>query len=100
MSEYSETDALLSDIEGRITTLVETAREEGREEALEDLRKLVGGLESEPAPATRKRATRKKRKKRRNEWDTYTPAQRLERINKLRAGRGLPPRTELPPPRR
>ena len=98
----STTDALVADLSRRLERLVETARKEGREDALAEVRSLVGGDRSSRAgPARRKSTTRKaakpkkQKKPRKNSWAGLTPEQRLARVNAIRKGRGLPPKKEL-----
>lgn len=97
----NETGALLADLEKRLARLVDVARKEGREEALAEVRALVAGGAgaAKPGRKTTKKAaqkaakkTSKPRKKRKNPWDSMTPAQRKERIRKMQAGRGLKPK--------
>ncbi len=91
----NKTDALLSDLERRLSNLVETARKEGREEALADLRSLVGGAKRGRPPGTAVKRRRKSSKPRKNPWANYSAAEKLSRINKMRKGRGLPPKKKL-----
>ncbi len=93
----NNTDALLRDLQQRMEKLVETARAEGREQALADVRALVGGR----SPATRGAASadepkprRKSSKPRKNPWATMTPEERKVRVRKMLAGRGLKPKDE------
>jgi len=93
----NRTDALLSDLGKRLASLVQTARSEGREEALADLRNLVGSgpaKRGRPAGKTVKKR-RKSGKPRKNPWAKYTAAEKLARINKMRKGRGLPLKKKL-----
>lgn len=96
----NNTDALMKDVVARLEKLVAAARAEGREDALAEVRDLVGGA---GAPKTRARASaattakpaRKKSKKpRKNPWATMTPKQKKERVRKMLAGRGLKPKDE------
>ena len=95
----NNTDALLKDLFSRLEKLVETARKEGRDEALADVRNLVDG----GAPATKRgrkpaaaeaKPRRKSKKPRKNPWATMTPEQKKERVRKMLAGRGLKPKDE------
>ena len=93
------TDALLADLTSRLGKLVEAARKEGRDEALAEVRDLVGGAGA-GAPATRGRRAASKgpaklKKKRKNPWANLTPKERLKRINAMRKGRGLPLKRRL-----
>ncbi len=94
----NETNALLADFQRRLERLVETARKEGREEALAEVRHLVAAAGRGPG-RPRKTATAakpaKRKKKRKNPWANLTPEQRLKRVNAIRKGRGLPPRKAL-----
>ncbi len=97
-----ETTALLSDLTIRLERLVATARNEGREQALADVRSLVNG--GVATTVIVKRGPRRPRKdaavvaagkpldKRRNSWSGLTPEQRLVRVNAIRKGKGLPPK--------
>lgn len=94
---------LISDLRTRIESLVAAARQEGRDAAMAEIRSLVGGgampvkrgpgrppksaASAEPAPA-------KPRRKRRNSWAGLTAEQRLARVNAIRKGKGLAPRSE------
>ena len=100
----NQSDALLADLQKRLANLVETARKEGRESALSDVRSLVGGgaPRGRPRKATAdvsakaaKPTRRKSSKPRKNPWAKYSAAEKLARINKMRKGRGLPPKKSL-----
>ncbi len=95
------TDALLADLSNRLARLAETARKEGREEALADVRSLVSGEATKrrkPTPRKPKAARKaakprtKSKKPRKSSWAGLTPEQWLARVNAIRKGRGLPPR--------
>lgn len=94
------TDDLLRDLRASMEALVAAARKEGRDEALAGLRALVEpGSAGRPARAARgagkaAKAARPK-KARKNPWAGLTPEQRLERVNAIRKGKGLPPKTAL-----
>ena len=98
------TDALLKEVRAGLERLVETARKEGRDDALAELRQVIGGGASGSGrgggrrrkaakPAAKKPAARKK--KRKNPWEGLTDEQRLARINAILKGKGLPPRKSL-----
>lgn len=98
----NETSAILADIQSRLEKLVEAARQEGRTDALEEVRALVGGGAALPArkpgrpkgsgSKTTAKKTTKSKKPRKNPWANLTPEQRLARVNAIRVGRGLPPK--------
>lgn len=97
-------DALLQDLIARLEKLVDTARKEGRDEALADVRNLVEGggaprgrgrkaAATTAAPAE-KQTRKKSRKPRKNPWASMTPEQKKERVRKMLAGRGLKPKDD------
>ena len=98
----SELAALVSDLHARLARVVEAAHEEGRAQALGEIRSLVGG--GAPAAPVHRGPGRPRGSKnapkagksdgRRNSWAGMTPAARLARINSIRKGKGLPPRSE------
>ena len=96
----NNTDALMKDLISRLERLVETARQEGRDEALADIRNLVDGGAKGPrgrkpaAADTAKKPRKKSKKPRKNPWATMTAAQKKERVRKMLAGRGLKPKDE------
>jgi len=97
----SETSALLADLHTRLQGVVAVARAEGHANALNEIRSLVGG----GAPAKRgpgrpkgsknkpKSAAAKPKQKRKNSWAGLSAAERLVRVNAIRKGKGLPPRS-------
>ena len=106
---------LAADLAGRLARLVAAAKQEGRDAALAEVRSLIAGTEggdgpSGHAPVARKRgrplgSTNKPRtdapakapksgKSRKNPWAALSPADRLARVNAIRKGRGLAPKTE------
>jgi hypothetical protein len=97
-----EIATLRLDLTGRLERLVEAARKEGREQALAEVRSLVGGGVAttfivkrgpgRPRKDAAMVAARKPRDKRRNSWSGLTPEQRLARVNAIRRGKGLPPK--------
>ncbi len=86
----------LEDIIGRLRTLVDAARLAGREDALTEMRNLLGsdssGRKRSSGDGGAKATRRKSTKPRKNPWAGLTPEQHLARVNAIRAGRGLPPR--------
>ena len=98
---------------GRLERLVAAAQKEGRDEALAEIRALiVGGGGEIPVPKTRGRGrpkgsknkpksdvpakaprAKKTGKKRKSSWAGLSPAARLMRVNAIRKGRGLAPKT-------
>jgi len=95
----NETAALVSDFTSRLERIVAAARQEGREAALAEVRSLVGGGAGAPAARPRQAAPAaspvRKTDGRRNSWSGMTPADRLRRVNAIRAGKGLPPKDKL-----
>ncbi len=92
----NDTAALLADLQRRLKNLVETANKEGRDEALAEVRSLVGpdersGTRRKPGRKPSRKPA-KKRKKRKTWWDTATPKQKAARVKKMLAGRGLKPK--------
>src|ERR1041385_4204183 len=94
--------ALVSDLHARLARVVEAAHQEGRAQALGEIRSLVGsgapvkrgpgrprGSKNRPKAA----AASKPRRRRKNSWSGLSPEARLARINAIRKGRGLPPKT-------
>ena len=92
----NETATLLKDLRTRLDRLVEVAKKEGREEALAEVRSLVGPDErsrTRRKPGRRpSRKPAKRRKKRKTWWDTATKKQKAARVKKMLAGRGLKPK--------
>lgn len=93
----NNTDALLKDLTARLEKLVASARQEGREDALAEVRDLVAGAgpkpRGRPASAASK-PRRKSTKPRKNPWANMTPEQKKARVRKMLAGRGLKPKDE------
>lgn len=101
----SETSALIADLTSRLERIIDAARAEGRSRALAEIQSLVGGgapakrgpgrpRGSKNQPKATTAAKPKKRDGRKNSWSGMTPAQRLARINAIRKGKGLPPKSE------
>ena len=98
----NETSVLVADLKSRIDRIVESAARSGREEALTQIRALVGGgLPVKRGPGRPPKssyatspaaAAPKPKKKRRNPWAHMTPEEKAERVRKLLAGRGLVPK--------
>lgn len=94
--------SILDDVVDRLERLVEAARATGRGAALGEVRSLLDGAAAPRrragrparAPAKRKAARRKSSGPRKNPWAGLTPEARLARVNAIRKGRGLPPKTE------
>ena len=105
---------LAADLAGRLARLVAAAKQEGRDAALAEVRSLIAGTEggggtSDNVPVARKRGrplgsknkpktnapakAENSGKGRKNPWAALSPAERLARVNAIRKGRGLPPKT-------
>ena len=99
------TDSLIADLTSRLGKLVAAARKEGRDEALLEVRELVGGGTGgaarrgpgRPRKAAKPETAAKPKKKRKNPWATMTPRQKADRVRKMLAGRGLKPKAERKP---
>lgn len=99
----NETSVLIADLKARLDRIVAVAAQQGRDQALTEIRALVGGglpvkrgpgrppKSSYGAPAP---VARKARKKRRNPWASMTAEQKADRVRKMLAGRGLKPKSE------
>lgn len=96
----NDVQTLAADLASRLDRLVAAAKQEGREEALAGLRGLLGGAAparrgpgrpkgSKNAPKTAKAPG----KRRKNSWSGLTAEQKLARVNAIRKGRGLPPKS-------
>ena len=99
----NETAALIADLKSRLDRVVQTAIAEGHAQALIEIRSLVGGEAAQKRGPGRPRgsknqpkatARRKSGKPRKNPWAGLSPAERLARVNAIRKGRGLPPKSE------
>ena len=101
MPNTNETSALLQDLTARMNRLVEVAVRQGREDALAEVRSLVGGGEVKRGPgrppkaATVGSASGMPKKRRKNSWAGLSPEKRLARVNAIRKGKGLPPKDKL-----
>ena len=100
--QKKKTIGVAEDLRARIEKLVETARNEGRDDALAQVRHLLGGAPGKGAARTAERGSKgtprkgtSKKAKRRNSWAGLTDEQRLVRVNAIRKGKGLPPRESL-----
>jgi hypothetical protein len=100
----NETSVLLADLHARLSRVVEVARQAGHDTALEEIRSLVvGGSAGIPVrrgpgrPKGRKNkaaAGGKPKQRRKNSWAGLSRAAHLKRVNAIRKGKGLPPRSE------
>ena len=99
----AETAAMLADLHRRIDQIVEAAKSQGRDEALGHIRSLVGGtaLPAKRGPGRPRKdgssaapAAAAPKQRRKNSWAGLSAADRLARVNAIRKGKGLPPRTE------
>ncbi len=98
----SEMSILVAELHRRIESLVAAARQEGRNQALGEIRALVGGgVTMAPLPMRRGpgrprgSVNRPKADKRKSSWSAMTPEARLARVNAIRKGKGLPPKDRL-----
>jgi len=97
----NETSALLADLQDRLQRVIEAARQEGHDQALADVRSLVGGGGAPQAhrgpgrPRGSKNTPKvtKAGKPRKNPWAHMTADQKAERVKKMLAGRGLKPKS-------
>ena len=101
----NESAALLADLMSRLGRVVDVALAEGRAQALVEIRSLVGsgvGVATKRGPGRprgsrnkpKAGARRRSGKPRKNPWAGLSPAERLARVNAIRKGRGLPPKSE------
>ena len=104
-SSKSETSVLMADVKARLDHLVAIAAKSGRDEALNQIRALVGGglpvkrgpgrpPKSSYAIAPSAPVAAKPRKARRNPWANMTAEERADRVRKMQAGRGITPKAE------
>jgi hypothetical protein len=94
----SEMSALVADLKNRIDQIVAAARDEGRAQALAEIRSLVGGGEvsiKRGPGRPRSSANKPKSDKRKSSWSSMTPEARLARVNAIRKGKGLSPKDTL-----
>jgi hypothetical protein len=98
----SETSALLADLHTRLQSVIAAARAEGRAKALDEIRSLVGGgVPAKRGPGRprgsknkpKSAAAAKPKQKRKNSWAGLSASERLARVNAIRKGKGLPPRS-------
>jgi len=88
------TSQQVNQIMASLENIVNSARNEGREEALAEVRSLVGGVaHGLPRAAAAKSPVKmtKSGRPRKNPWANMTAEQREERVRKMLAGRGLTP---------
>jgi len=105
----NELSALVSDLHSRLARVVDVARAEGNASAFEEIRSLVGGgsIDGGGTPVRRgpgrplgsknkpkADAAVKPKQKRKNSWAGLSAAARLVRVNAIRKGKGLAPRSE------
>jgi hypothetical protein len=96
----NETTVLIADLKARLDRIVTVAKQQGRDQALTEIRALVGGgLPVKRGPGRPPKSSyatapvaRKPRKKRRNPWASMTSEQKADRVRKMLAGRGLKPK--------
>ena len=92
----NESSVLLADVQRRIEAIVEAARQEGRADALGQIRSLVGGpaaaVKRGPGRPPKAASAAAPKKRRKNSWSGLTAEQRLARVNAIRKGKGLAPR--------
>ena len=93
----NELSGLTADITARLERLLAAAKRAGREEALHDVRALVGGAVSVGSAARGAKksakvaaAPKRAKKARKNPWLGLSPEAHLARRNAIRRGRGLP----------
>jgi hypothetical protein len=98
-----ELSALVTDLHNQIARAIESARQAGRAEALGEIQSLVGNGDAvkrgpgrprgstSPSPSAAAALPGKRRK---SSWAGLSPAARLARVNAIRKGKGLPPRSE------
>ena len=93
-------------LEMAVRTAIVTARMEGRNEAFAQIRSIVAGGGSlaigdpirrgpgrPPGSKNKPKGVTKSGKPRKNSWAGLSPAERLARVNAIRKGKGLPPKT-------
>lgn len=67
----------------------ETGRTEGRKAAFDEVKAVIEKGEPKPFSMSRQ-GTGGAARTRKNSWEGITPAQRLDRVNAIRRGKGLP----------
>ena len=92
----SDSDAMLKDLVSRLGKTISAAKKEGRDEAMAEVRNLVGGA-AKRGPGRPRKSAKAKKKKRKNPWASMTPAQKAARVRKMLAGRGLKPKAKRKP---
>ena len=98
----NQLSGLVADLGRRIDEIVSAARAQGRDEALGHIRSLVAGgpLPVKRGPGRPRKSesmgmpAAKRKKRRKNPWAGLSPSARLARVNAIRKGKGLPPRSE------
>ncbi len=90
-------DGLIEDFRKRLSVVIEEARDTGRADAMAEIQRAVGGRMNRAMGKRRsgrpaKAKMRKSGKKRKNPWAGLSPEKKLERVNAIRKGRGLPPK--------
>jgi hypothetical protein len=104
-------DELMKELSASMQRAIATARDEGRDDALAQVRMVLGGGASAGAAAAPRRgpgrpkgstnkATKavkatKSGKARKNPWAGLSDEERLTRVNAIRKGRGLPLKKKL-----
>lgn len=96
----NETSVLIADLKARLDRIVAVAAQQGRDQALTEIRALVGGgLPVKRGPGRPPKssyavapAPRRSGKKRKNPWASMTAEQKADRVRKMLAGRGLKPK--------
>jgi hypothetical protein len=110
----ASTKSLVAEFTSNLERIVAAAHAEGRDAALAEVRGLIGGGASlagslvvaqrrgrpfgskNKAPGAAAKAPKAKRAKaRRSSWAGLSPEARLARVNAIRVGRGLAPKTAL-----
>lgn len=97
----NETQVLIDDLKARLDRIVSVAVKAGHDQALTEIRALVGGgipgVKRGPGrprknPEVSGFAAAKPKKRRKNPWASMTPEQKADRVRKMLAGRGLKPK--------
>src|SRR5262245_20474042 len=96
----NETSVLIADLKSRLDRIVTVATQAGRDQALTEIRALVGGGlpvkrgPGRPPKSSYAPVARKTRKRRKNPWASMTAEQKADRVRKMLAGRGLKPKSD------